>query len=261
MAAIVKFDDVGKSFEHRERTISALEHIDVDVGSGSFTTFIGPSGCGKTTLLRLCAGLARPSSGRVLYKGRPVDGINRQIGFVTQDSNLYPWLTLLENVEFPLVVRGLGADERRDRAIAWIKRVGLQGFESHYPEQLSGGMQKRASIARALIYEPDVVLMDEPFGPLDAQTRMVLQHELQQLWCEKRMTVLFITHDLVESVALSDVVVLLSARPGRIRQVFPIGLARPRNVFEIHNEPGFNEAYSAIWSNFRSDVLDAAVQR
>lgn len=255
MSEIVRFEDVGKDFSKDGVALPILEHIDVSVPAGSFTTFIGPSGCGKTTLLRLLAGLTRPTSGRVLYKSRPVSGVNRDIGFVTQDSNLFPWLTLTENVEFPLVVRGVAREERRERALSWIGRVGLQGYETHYPHELSGGMQKRASIIRALIYEPDVVLMDEPFGPLDAQTRMILQNDLLTLWQENRMTVLFITHDLTEAIALSDTVFLLSKGPARIKEVFPIGLKRPRNIFEIHEETGFKEIYHAIWAHFRADVL------
>jgi NitT/TauT family transport system ATP-binding protein len=255
LSEIVSFEDVGKSFWKDGRPIPVLENIRLGVERGSFTTFIGPSGCGKTTLLRLLAGLTPPTSGRVLYKSRPVSAVNREIGFVTQDSNLFPWLTLVDNVEFPLLVRGVQRQDRRDRALAWIRRVGLEGFENHYPHELSGGMQKRASIVRALIYSPDIVLMDEPFGPLDAQTRMVLQHELMTLWYESQMTILFITHDLTESIALSDQVVLMTRGPARIKGVFRIDLPRPRNVFEIHEAPGFKEIYHAIWSHFRPDVL------
>ena len=257
MAGIVEFAGVSKRFEHDGRVLTAIEDIDLRVEAGMFTTIIGPSGCGKTTLLRLCAGLGTPTQGTVLFKGAPVHGINREIGFVTQDSNLFPWLTLLENVEFPLLVRGVPARERRYRADDWLRLVGLTGFESYYPYQLSGGMQKRASIVRALIYEPDVVLMDEPFGALDAQTRLVLQNELQSLWQQKRKTVLFITHDLMESVALSDTVVLMTPRPGRIKAVFPVAIPRPRNVFEIHDEPGFKDVHHAIWDHFRPDILKA----
>jgi NitT/TauT family transport system ATP-binding protein len=254
---IVRFDDVGKVFRRNGTSIQVLENICVGVEEGTFTTFIGPSGCGKTTVLRLLAGLTRPTTGQVLYKTRPVTEVNRDIGFVTQDSNLFPWLTSLENVGFPLTVRGVLPEERLRRAQDWILRVGLDGFENHYPHELSGGMQKRVSIVRALIYKPDVVLMDEPFGPLDAQTRMVLQNELLTLWQQNRMTVLFITHDLTEAIALSDRVVLLTRRPGRVKKVFAIDLPRPRNIFEIYEEPGFKEIYHSIWSHFRLDVLSA----
>ena len=191
---------------------------------------------------------------RVLL-GEPVAGINTAVGYVTQDSNLYPWMTLRQNVEFPLEIRGVPARERRERADEYIAMVGLEGFEGHYPYQLSGGMQKRGSIIRTMIYDPSVILMDEPFGPLDAQTRMVLQAELLRISRLKQQTILFITHDLTEAIALSDVVVVMSARPGRIKQVFDIPLAHPRDVFQIHAHPGFAEIYAEIWDCFRSEVL------
>ena len=157
---IIRFDRVEVVFTTPSGAVRALDKVELDVAPRKFTTVVGPSGCGKTTLLRLASGLVMPAAGRTLYKGRPLSGLNSKVGFVTQESNLFPWLTLVENVEFPLAVRGVRPAERRDRARDCIKRVGLEGFESHYPFQLSGGMQKRASIIRTLIYEPEVVLMD-----------------------------------------------------------------------------------------------------
>jgi NitT/TauT family transport system ATP-binding protein len=167
---------------------------------------------------------------------------------------LFPWLTALGNVEFPLAVRGVPHAERREKAYHWLRLVGLEGFEDSYPSQLSGGMQKRVSIVRTLIYEPSVVLLDEPFGPLDAQTRMGLHHELLELWREKKSTMLFITHDLVEAITLSDQIVIMTRRPGRVKEVFEVPLARPRNVFEIYLEPGFDEAYATLWGHFKSEL-------
>lgn len=227
----------------------------LDIGLHEFTSVVGPSGCGKTTLLRLCAGLEPTTEGVTLYRGTPVDGINTDVGYVTQDSNLYPWMSLRQNVEFPLVIRGVAPAERRERVDAFINMVGLEGFEDHYPYQLSGGMQKRGSIIRTMVYDPRVILMDEPFGPLDAQTRMVLQSDLLRIAELRKQTILFITHDLTEAIALSDKVVVMSARPGVIKQVFDIPLSRPRDVFQIHEQEGFNEVYGEIWDCFRSEVL------
>jgi NitT/TauT family transport system ATP-binding protein len=252
---IIRFDRVDVVFNTPSGgSVRALDSVALDVAPRKFTTVVGPSGCGKTTLLRLASGLVAPAGGRTLYKGKPVHGLNSQIGFVTQESNLFPWLTLVENVEFPLAVRGVRPKERRDRARDWIKRVGLEGFESHYPFQLSGGMQKRASIVRTLIYDPEVVLMDEPFGPLDAQTRMQMQHDLLELWQRDQKTILFITHDLVEAIALSDTVVIMSRRPGRVLDIFEVPLPRPRNVFEIYVAPGFDKAYAYLWDHFRTEL-------
>jgi NitT/TauT family transport system ATP-binding protein len=224
------------------------------VERGSFTTLIGPSGCGKSTLLKIIAGIALPYEGRMLYKDREITSINTDIGFVTQDSNLFPWLTLIQNVELALKIRGVSLDQRKISAQKYIDTMQLSGFESHYPFELSGGMQKRGSIIRTLIYDPEIILMDEPFGPLDAQTRMVLQDELLRIWDSNKKTILFVTHDLTEAIALSDKVVLFTARPGTVKRVFDVPLARPRNVFEIHNEKGFTDLYHEIWQYFRSEI-------
>ncbi len=251
------FRDVSLNFGDGPQAVPAIDKVNFDVLNGKVTTVVGPSGCGKTTLLRLAAGMVRASGGQVLHDGAVVDRLNTQVGFVTQDSNLFPWLTTLGNVEFPLIVRGVPKDERRERAHRWLKLVGLSGFENHYPSQLSGGMQKRASIVRTLIYEPNVVLFDEPFGALDAQTRMTLHHELLELWKEKKSTMLFITHDLVEAITLSDQIIIMTRRPGRVKQIYEVPLARPRNVFEIYLEPGFDEAYASLWQYFKSEIVVA----
>src|SRR5262245_36188419 len=209
----IRFDDVTLVFAGDDSGFKALDRVSFDVPPKRITTVVGPSGCGKTTLLRLAAGLISASAGTASCKGVPVAGLNTKVGFVTQDSNLFPWLTARGNVEFPLAIRGVAPAERRDKARHWLRLVGLEGFENHYPSQLSGGMQKRVSIVRTLIYEPSVVLLDEPFGALDAQTRMGLHHELLELWREKKRTMLFITHDLVEAITLSDNIVELSLTP------------------------------------------------
>ncbi len=254
LPAPIEFDNVSLAFGGEVGPMRALDGVSFTVPQGQITTVVGPSGCGKTTLLRLVAGWLSPSSGRTLYRGREVRGLNVGVGFVTQDSNLFPWATALANVEFPLTVRGVPAAERRERARDWLNTVGLSGFENNYPAQLSGGMQKRVSIARTFIYEPDVILLDEPFGALDAQTRMTLHHQLLQLWQKRRMTMLFITHDLVEAITLSDHVVVMTKRPGRVKEQYRIPLSRPRNVFEIYLEPGFDAAYGALWQHFKSEL-------
>lgn len=253
--AVIEYDGVTKRFLSQGNEITAVQDVMLTVRQNEFTSIVGPSGCGKTTLMQLCAGLEGPDEGRTLYRGAPVDGINTDIGYVTQDSNLYPWMTLRQNVEFPLEIRGVPTGERREIAGRWIRLAGLDGFENHWPYQLSGGMQKRGSIIRTMVYNPPVVLMDEPFGPLDAQTRMVLQSELLRIWGEQQQTIVFITHDLTEAIALSDNVVVMSARPGRVRKVFEVPLTRPRDVFQIHSQPGFSEIYGEIWETLGAEVV------
>jgi sulfonate transport system ATP-binding protein len=250
----ISFADIRLVFAGHGQDILALDRVSFDVPPGKITTVVGPSGCGKTTLLRLASGLVPASSGEVSCQGAPVNGLNTAVGFVTQDSNLFPWLTALGNVEFPLAVRGIPSGERREKALHWLHLVGLDGFEHYYPSQLSGGMQKRVSIVRTFIYEPSVILLDEPFGALDAQTRMGLHHQLLELWREKRSTMLFITHDLVEAITLSDQIVVMSRRPGKVKEIYQVPLARPRKVFEIYLEPGFDEAYAALWRHFKSEI-------
>jgi NitT/TauT family transport system ATP-binding protein len=259
-AAAIELHDVSLAFAGESGALLALDRVSLTAPCGEITTVVGPSGCGKTTLLRLAAGLLKPSSGRLLYNGREVKRLNTGVGFVTQDSNLFPWATTLANVEFPLAVRGVPRRQRRERALEWINTVGLAGFENSYPSQLSGGMQKRVSIARTFIYEPDVILLDEPFGALDAQTRMMLHHQLLALWHKRRMTMLFITHDLVEAITLSDQVVVMSKRPGRVKERYRVPLPRPRNVFEIYLEPGFDDAYGALWKHFKAELATDKVR-
>lgn len=252
----IRFENVNMTFRAKRQEVVALRDVSFEVRRQTFTSIVGPSGCGKSTLLSLCAGLKFPTSGHTFCDGRIVAAVNTDVGFVTQDSNLFPWMTLRENVEFPLRVRGIPAHERHSRAQSQIEIAGLGGFEDHYPHQLSGGMQKRASMIRTLVYEPDVILMDEPFGALDAQTKMVLQDELLRVWSARKQTILFVTHDLTEAVALSDQVVVMSARPGRIKGVFDVNLERPRDVFQIHGQAGFAENYQEVWDCFRSELLE-----
>lgn len=251
---ILHLEGVSQDFVARGRLVQALAPVDLEIGEGEFITIVGPSGCGKSTLLNIIVGLLRPTRGRVLFRGRPPAGVNTSIGYVPQHDYLFPWRTLHENVEFPLEVRREAPETRRARAAELIAQVGLQGFEDHYPHELSGGMRQRANIVRTLIYEPDVILMDEPFGPLDAQTRLLLQDQLLALWERLRKTIIFITHDLVEAIALADRVLLMTARPGRVRSDTRVELPRPRDVFHIHDHAGFRELYDRLWGELEAEV-------
>jgi len=253
---VLAFDGIGQDFPApgQRTTIRVLDDISFEVGRGRFVAVIGPSGCGKSTLLQMAAGLLAPTRGAVRHRGSNVTSVNTEVGFVPQQAQLFPWKTLAENVELPLLLRGVAAGERRERVASALGSVGLDGFEKHYPSQLSGGMQKRGSIARTLVYRPDVILMDEPFGALDAQTRMVMQSDLQTLSLEAGATIVFVTHDITEAVLLADHVVVLSQRPSRLLANISIDLPRPRNMFEPFRNPGFEAAYDAVWTEFRSQI-------
>lgn len=252
--SLLSIEGVGKHYQIRGRTVSALDSLDLSIAEGEFVTIVGPSGCGKSTLLNLIVGLLRSSSGRIVFRGAPIDGICTRIGYVTQKDNLLPWRTLVENVEIALEIRGVEKTVRRRRAQELIAQVGLSGFEEHYSHELSGGMRQRANIIRTLIYDPELILMDEPFGPLDAQTRIVLQDQLLKLWSATKKTIVFITHDLLEAIALADRVVLMSSRPGRIKSIENVTIPRPRDVFKIHESPEFRAVYERLWQQLRPEV-------
>jgi NitT/TauT family transport system ATP-binding protein len=252
---VISVENVSKFFQTPgQENLGALLNIDLSIRNSEFVTVVGPSGCGKSTLLKLIAGFSPVSGGRILFQGDEVSGLNTRVGYVPQESKLFPWLTVEENVGFGLDAKHFPALERQQQVRYFIDLAGLAGFEKYYPAQLSGGMSKRASIVRALAYEPPVILMDEPFGPLDAQTRMVLQDELLKIWEQKRQTIVFVTHDLVEAVALADRVVVMTHRPGKIRDIIDVPMARPRNIFEIHRQDGFDEAYGRLWNIFRHEL-------
>jgi NitT/TauT family transport system ATP-binding protein len=254
--AVLSFKDIRQEFPAPVggSGIRVIDGIDLEVGDGKFVAVIGPSGCGKSTLLQMAAGLLAPTRGIVRHRGRAINAVNREVGFVPQQAQLFPWKTLAENVELPLLLRGIAAVERRERVASALDAVGLAGFEHYFPNQLSGGMQKRGSIARTLVYRPDVILMDEPFGALDAQTRMVMQDDLQMLSRGAGATILFVTHDITEAVLLADNVAIMSQRPSTLLANIAIDLPRPRNVFEPFKNAGFDAAYDAVWSVFRSQI-------
>jgi NitT/TauT family transport system ATP-binding protein len=212
------------------KPVTALDRISLDVAEEEFSVIVGPSGCGKSSLLRLVAGLIEPSAGMISLDGKVVTRPGRDRGMVFQSYTLFPWLTVQDNVEFGLKLGGMALAERKRIAKRYIEQVGLNGFEKSYPKQLSGGMMQRVALARALANDPEILLMDEPFGALDSQTRSLMQELLLNIWEQSHKTVLFITHDIDEAILLGDRVHVMTARPGRIKEVVEIDIARPRNV-------------------------------
>lgn len=232
----------------------ALERVSLAVNDGEFVSIVGPSGCGKSTMLNVIAGLLAPAEGSTHVAGIDGQGAGSRIGYMFQKDTLLPWATALENVCLPMDVKG-SRDGHKARAL--MQLVDLTGFEAHYPNQLSGGMRKRVQLARLLAQDPDVLLMDEPFGALDAQTRLIIQEEFLKIWERQRKTVLFVTHDLQEAIALSDRVVLISARPGRIKATYQVDLPRPRQIENVLAHPRFMALFQEIWASLKQEVLAA----
>ena len=237
---------------------TALRDVNLTVEPGQFCAVVGPTGCGKSTTLTLVAGLERPSAGAVRVGGRPVTGITHGTSFMFQSDALLPWKTVLGNVALGPRFRGVSKKQAHADARDWLRRVGLAGFEDHHPHQLSGGMRKRVALAAALINDPSILLMDEPFGALDVQTKAIMSNELLGLWEQTRPSVLFITHDLEEAVALADRVVVMTVGPGAVKGIFDIDLPRPRGaVQEIRFDPRFLELHHQIWNSLREEVQRA----
>ncbi|MGO4728099.1 MULTISPECIES: ABC transporter ATP-binding protein [unclassified Inquilinus] len=236
------------------RMLTALRDFNMTVGRGEFACVVGPTGCGKSTTLNLVTGLARPSAGEVRLMGAPITGIDPGIGFVFQADALFPWRSVLDNVAAGPLFRGEKKKAAYERARDWIARVGLSKFEGHYPHQLSGGMRKRVALAQTFINEPKILLMDEPFSALDIQTRTLMQDELLALWSGSGASVIFVTHDLEEAVALADKVYVLTAGPATVKAVYDIALPRPRVMSEIRYEPEFIEIARVIWDDLREEV-------
>jgi sulfonate transport system ATP-binding protein len=232
----------------------ALERVSLAVNDGEFVSIVGPSGCGKSTMLNVIAGLLAPAEGSTHVAGIDGQGAGSRIGYMFQKDTLLPWATALENVCLPMDVKG-ARDWHKARAL--MQLVDLTGFEAHYPNQLSGGMRKRVQLARLLAQDPEVLLMDEPFGALDAQTRLLIQEEFLKIWERQRKTVLFVTHDLQEAIALSDRVVLISARPGRIKATYTVDLPRPRQIESVLAHPRFMALFQEIWASLKQEVLAA----
>ncbi len=231
MALSLQIIGLKKSYPGKgpEDAVRVFDGIDLSIDQGEFVSIIGPSGCGKTTLLRIVAGLEKKTRGEVLLDGRPLSGCDDRLGMVFQEYALFPWRKLIHNIELGLEIKGVPPAKRRARAMEYVRAFGLEGFENRFPKELSGGMKQRVAIARTLIANPQVVLMDEPFGSLDSQTRNNLQDFLLRVWADRKDTVLFVTHNVDEAVYLSDRIAVLSARPARILKIFEVELARPRD--------------------------------
>lgn len=256
--AVIELAGVTKWFAMRGVSAEALGEVRLKVAAERFVALTGPSGCGKSTILNLVAGLIEPTTGAVLYDGASVGHPNRRVGYMTQKDTLLPWRTVADNIGVPLELacRAVPKAERHDRVAQMIELVGLAGFERHYPAELSGGMRRRAALARMLIYEPETLLLDEPFGALDAQLKLVMQQELARLTQTRKMTVMFVTHDLPEAIALADEVVVFTRRPGRIRTLCPIHLPRPRDVVSVRFTPQFAAYHDLLWNELKQEFAD-----
>ncbi|MEI9803495.1 MAG: ABC transporter ATP-binding protein [Pseudolabrys sp.] len=256
-ATAVALGEVSVAFRlARGGVYTAVQRATLNVGDGEFVSIVGPTGCGKSTLLNIAAGLMPPSGGSVDIFGTPLEALNRQAGYLFQADALFPWKTALENVAIGLETAGTPSAEARPRAQEWLKRVGLGAFGDRYPHMLSGGQRKRVGLAQVLIRDPKILLMDEPFGPLDAQTRQIMGNLLLDLWNADRKAVLFVTHDLEEAIALSDRVVIMSAGPAaRIMGDWRVTLSRPRDIAEIKLDHAFHELHREIWHSLKAEVI------
>lgn len=251
----IQVTGVSKIYKTRQGTVEALASVDLTVEEGEFVSLIGPSGCGKSTLLRILANLYESTSGEVTIRASTLN--NRPVNAVVfQEYAVFPWRTTVENVAFGLEMRGVSKKERQEIARTYLAKVGLSRFADHYVHQLSGGMKQRVAIARALANDPEILLMDEPFGALDAQTRTIMQEELLRIWDEERKTVVYVTHSIDEAVILGDRVVLMSARPGKIKAIYPVNLPRPREL-KIRTTKEFNEIAQTIWVDLVEEVNKA----
>ena len=246
--ALIEFAGAAKDFTVRGLTFAAVEDVDLSVRQGEFVTLVGPSGCGKSTLLNMTAGLFAPTRGQVSYRGARVQGLNHSVGYMTQVDHLLPWRSIEANIAIPLELRGAPAAEKKDRLAELIALVGLRGFERHYPAQVSGGMKKRCALARLLAYDPETLLMDEPFAALDAQLRLALQRELLAICRRLGKTVLFVTHDLDEAVSLADRCVVFAGRPGRIASVIQVDLPRDRDLLNLRFDARYIALTQQLWS-------------
>jgi NitT/TauT family transport system ATP-binding protein len=255
MLPCIQAKNVSLTFRPKNRDpVTALDSLSLEVAKGEFVSIVGPSGCGKSTLLNILLGLIRPDAGVMELNGRRIDGPGQDRAMVFQEFGLLPWRTVLANVELGLELKGVESERRRRRAMELIDMAGLAGFASHYPHELSGGMKQRVGLARALATDPEVLLMDEPFAALDAQTRDLMQTELLQVWEKTQKTVLFVTHSIEEAAYLSDRVIVMTARPGRIKQILNVRLPRPR-AYEMRLTAEFNDLKSQIWEILKDELV------
>jgi len=255
---LLSIQGVSRTFtSHKGTSTQALLPVDFEVRENDFVTILGPSGCGKSTMLRIAAGLDFPTTGQVLLDGRAVDGPGADRGMVFQSYTLFPWLTVAQNIRFGLREKGVSEALQKERSDYFIAKVGLRGFENHFPKQLSGGMQQRTAIARALANDPKILLMDEPFGALDDQTRVLMQELLLGIWEAERKTVMFVTHDIDEAIFMANRVAVFSARPGRIKADIPVNLPHPRH-YTVKTSPEFMELKARLTEEIRAESLAAA---
>ena len=260
-APAIALRDVTIAFRLSDVTYTAVQRASLDVADGEFVSIVGPTGCGKTTLLNAAAGLLVPTAGEVDIFGSALRGLNGTAGYLFQAEALFPWKTALDNVAIGLEIAGTNSAQARERARGWLARVGLAAFADRYPHMLSGGQRKRVGLAQVLIRDPKILLMDEPFGPLDAQTRQIMGNLLLDLWSADRKAVLFVTHDLEEAIALSDRVVIMSAGPAaRIIGDWRVPLSRPRDIAEVKLERAFHELHREIWQMLKDEVLKGYAQ-
>ncbi len=243
----VEVSGLGKTFSGGGRDVPAVASVSFDVRDKEFVALVGPSGCGKSTVLNMIAGLIPPSAGEIRLDGRPYAGVPPQVGYVFQKDTVFPWRTVSRNIGLGLEYRGVPAAERERRVRAAVQLVGLEGFEEAYPATLSGGMRQRVALMRTLVVDPEILLMDEPFGALDTHTKLRLQAQLLSLWLAKRQTVVFVTHDLAEAITLSDRVIVLTSRPGRVKLIHEVKLPRPRDVIRIRETEEYAREFSTLW--------------
>ena len=256
----IQLTSITKYFYKNNARMSAVEDVDLDIESGTFTSLIGPSGCGKSTLLNMMAGLTIPDAGQVTREGHPLEGLAVGVGYMTQHDTLLPWRTVEENIRLPLEInngrrgtKSISKDEINRRISAVLDLVQLSGFGKHLPREISGGMLKRTALAQALVYAQGTILMDEPFGALDSQTRMELQRQLSNIWTSGARTVVLVTHDIEEAIALSDRIVVMRADPGRIKTIIDVDLKRPRDPIAIRFESGFQNLFRQVWTEMHPD--------
>lgn len=252
---ILSLQDVTISFSSVDAPpVLAVSDLSLTVKEHEFLALIGPSGCGKTTILNAMAGLIPVNSGQVLLGGKPVTGVSGQVGYISQADNLLPWKTVLDNVAMGLELRGMPKKLRHEKARALLSRMGLSGFEGNFPHELSGGMKKRVAIARVLAIEPELLFMDEPFGPLDVFTKEKLQDDIMDIWEQLGQTIVYVTHDLTEAITLADRVLLISGRPGRVRSEYIVELPRPRRVMDVKFDENFVALEKTIWADLRAEL-------
>jgi len=256
---MIELQGIGKTFGVGASRTQAVANVNLKIAPQSIVALIGPSGCGKSTLLNMVAGLYRPTAGQVVYGGRSVSDVNVDVGYMTQKDNLLPWRSVLDNIALPLELTGVSRGERYAQAGALIRQVGLEGFDDKFPSSLSGGMRKRASLARMLLYRPKTLLLDEPFAALDAQLRLVMHDLLLRLWSGQRQTIILVTHDLVEAITLADRVIVFTKRPATVAMDMAIDLPRPRDVREVRFTKEFHDIYNSIWDRLRQEYDEEKV--